>query len=196
MLFVGLSFGLKVGWLENPAFSLAHDQGYSEVFQYVKEFAIGFCFALLLWKTRQPVYLVLSALFCFFLLDDSLTLHELAGEYLAAAWGLGALPPLRARDVGEVLFAGGVGAVALGLGVATYRRSDEAARRVARYTAGAVVVLAGLGVGVDLLHQALQTVWGLSFFLLVVEDGGELAVMSVITAGAVAVVSGRRASRL
>ena len=178
------------GVARNPAFSLSQEGGYSEVFQYLKEFVIGGGFAVLLWKTRQPVYLVLSAVFLFFLLDDALALHEAAGAHLATDLGLPSFQSLRARDLGEVLFAGGVGVAMLGLGLMAYRRSDARSRTMARQTAAAVGVLAVFAVGIDLLHSLFIEVWGLSFFLLVVEDGGELVVMSAITAFVLAAVRG------
>ena len=190
LLYVGYKFGLG-----GDALSLGQDGGHAEVLQYAKTLWIGLCAAWLAVQSRQPVYAALAALFLGLLVDDAGQLHEFWGTRLADALALPAVAGLRAVDLGEVLFLGAwVGAVFV-FGVVAYRRSDRPARKTARWALGALVALAAFGVGADLLHQGvtgLVEINGLHTLLTLVEEGGELVVMSVIAAGAVACVLGHR----
>ncbi len=188
LVFISLDLAYQLGWSQDPSLSLSLDGGYAELFQYAKELWVGACLGGLAAKSRQPVYAVLAAFFFYLLLDDALGWHERAGVWVAETLRLGPFFSLRAQDIGETLFLGGVGAAALVSGLVSYRRSDLRSREVARRLAGAVGVLAIFGVGVDLLHQAFREVDILGYVLMVAEDGGELLVMSGIAAGVFALV--------
>jgi hypothetical protein len=79
-----------------------------------------------------------------------------------------------------------VGFSLLVIGVVAYFLSDLPSRRTARMAAAGLLLLALFGVFVDALHQTLFSVNGLRFVLEVLEDGGELVAMSLITTGAIA----------
>lgn len=179
----------KLGWATTPSLDLGADGGPAEILQYAKLFCAAVAAGLLARWTRQPVYAVLALLFGGLLLDDALMLHEHWGARLAAAGALPSVAGLRPSDLGEVAFlAAWVGPLALA-GVLTYRRSSGPARRAARVALGALVVLAGFGVGVDVLHEAVLAVVqidGLHSAFVLLEEGGEMVALSVLAAGAVA----------
>lgn len=192
---VALFVALKLGWVGDEGLLLGRDGGYAEVVQYAKTLWVGLCAGWLAWESRQPVFAALAVLFVGLLADDAGRLHEFWGARLADALSLPAVVGLRPIDLGEVLFlALWVGPVFL-FGVAAYARSDRPARVTARWALGALVALAAFGVGADALHQSvtgLVEVNGLHTALTIVEEGGEVAVMSVLAAGAIALVLGRR----
>ena len=194
VLLVGLGAVHEV-WLRDVRWlSLGADAGLAESVQHLKTFAVAAGGAALFWRTREPVYAGLTALFAGLFVDDVATLHEVWGERLAAALDLPALAGLRGQDAGEVLFlAAWVAPVAVAI-VLGYRRSGAVARADARAVAVAAAALAVFGVGVDAAHQAALAldVRGLSFVLTAFEEGGEMAVMSVIVAGTAAAVTARR----
>lgn len=183
----------KLEWVHDPALLIGRDGGVAEVLQYAKTLWIGLCAAGLAVRTRQPVYAVLGALFLGLLADDAGRLHEFWGARLADGLALPALAGLRPIDLGEILFlALWVGPLFLA-GVAAYRRSDRPAQHAARWALGALVALAAFGVGADAVHQSVTSlveINGLHTLLTIVEEGGELAVMSLLTAAAVAAVVG------
>ena len=184
-----LSLLHRLGVLESRAFSLGADSGVAEVAQYLKLAAVGLALGSLFARRREPVYAAMAVLAGGLLLDDVTLFHETAGAALAAGLRLPEPPFARAQDLGEILaLASWVGPVAVG-GAFAYRASGDTARRHARWFGAAIAVLAGFGVVVDLVHQAFSTVWGVSFALEVVEEGGELVTVSALLVGVAAVRS-------
>ena len=178
-----------------PWFSLATDRGAGELFQYGKEAVLIGAGVVLFRRSRQWLYLALAALVAGLLLDDAFQFHERAGEALARAWSLPGGDAVRPQDLGEIAaLALWVGPVVALAGLAYLRASAEARAHARAFGVG-IALLAAFGVGVDLLHRTVAGVWGLDFALASLEEGGELAVMSVIVAAAVRVAAGPRAGR-
>ncbi|MBL8211477.1 MAG: hypothetical protein JNK87_12225 [Bryobacterales bacterium] len=177
--------------LPDPRFSVETDGGFAEIFQYGKELFVMLAFAGLALARREPHFAVWSALFAFVLADDWLMLHEEAGAVLASRYEL-FVPGLRGRDVGELLFAALMGAALLPLLALTYWRADLAVRRDGRIAAVLVALLAGCGIGLDLLHQALYRT---PFFVPagMAEDGGEMLAMTLLVVWAGSRYAGRAA---
>ena len=172
-------------------FRITRDPNVGERYQHAKLLGIVVAGVWVFWRTRQPVYAAITALFLAVLVDDAGKLHEEMGGVLVPILGLEPSLGLRARDFGEVLFLASWAVPLILLAVVAYRRSDASAQYVARVTAVAVAALATFGVGADMVHQmggsaALRYGWdvdAVKFALAVVEEGGELVVMSVIVAG-------------
>lgn len=178
-------------------FNIETDGGYSEHFEYAKTSA---CVLALLgcWAwTRQPIYASLAAVFAFVLVDNALQAHEALGASASAL-----LQPARRlfenapQALGEVAAYALLGPLVLGLiglGAAL-----SAARHRLHGLAFMLVLgaLSVFGVGVDLLHaaswrlhRAVPTAFGL------VEDGGELVILSVGCAFSIAVLAAFHAER-
>lgn len=165
--------------LQSPLLAIDVDGGYSEDWQYAKEFAAAVLLLLSAWRARQAaVYVSWAALFAFAALDDSLELHERAGALLGPF-----LPHMTRNlheDVGQLLFASAVGAVLLGIIVCT---SFWSAPRHAVRAWLFIVPVAGLaacGIGVDLLHAVVGYSYpGSNLVLTVIEDGGEMLFISL-----------------
>jgi len=186
----GLFFGIHVVArllrlpLRSPLF-LSTDQGFAEVFQYLK-----FALAATVWlvtyvRTRQPIMLGWGALFAYLVLDDLLELHENLATWLILrlghmpTWGLLAEAQMAELVLGLALG----GAVLFGLGL-LYRRSDASARRVSRVVALLTMALWFCGVAIDAIHSAVEMVKlrYLDQALILAEDGGEMLVASAILA--------------
>lgn len=165
-------------------YSLEADRGLAEWYQYLKQAGAVLCL-LVCWRgSREWPFLLWGATFALLLLDDSFELHERAGEAAAIVWSLPAVGRLRPQDVGEILYAVVVGLsilAALTIGLRRVRGGYSVAPSV-----NLVVLLTALafcGVVVDALHVVAY--FGGSRFawiLTVLEDGGEMFVMSVIVA--------------
>ncbi|MDY6948808.1 MAG: hypothetical protein SXG53_24195, partial [Pseudomonadota bacterium] len=141
------------------------------------------CMLALFHRTRAVLYLGWAVVFAFLLLDDAFQFHENFGHWLGSQYSLPVAFGLRSEDIGELLFAsliGGATVLLIGFG---YWRGDADARIVARDIALLVIVLAALGVGVDMLHVITYFKAPLlGQVLLIVEDGGEMLVVSAIAA--------------
>ena len=189
---MALYLGWKLEWVHDVAFDLGHDRGASEVVQYAKMLWISMCGGWMAWRTRQPVFVALSALFLGLLIDDAGMIHERLGVRLGEFFHFPEVAGLRPHDFGEIAsVALWVGPLFL-VGIAAYRRSNPAAQRTAWGALGALVALATFGVGADVLHQVLTSMFdvnGLHSFLTVVEEGGEMVVMTGIAACAIALVA-------
>jgi hypothetical protein len=181
---------IETSLLRGRPFSLEADNGIPEAYQYVKQFWLVLCTAALFRRTRATVYVGWMLVFAFLLLDDAFQFHEHFGKWLSAQHALPVAFGLRPDDIGELLFAaafGGVTVLLIGFG---YWRGDSHARVVSRDMTILVVALAVLGVGVDMVHVITYFKAPLlAQFLLIVEDGGEMLVVSLMVAYSVNVLS-------
>src|SRR5690606_14579687 len=131
-----------------------------------------------------PLYLFWAALFGFFLLDDSLRWHEVAGLWLAQTADLPALLTLRPQDLGELAFAAVSGLCFLTALVFAYQFSDRAARRFSQKLLLALAGLLFFGVATDVV-QVMSQAWlaphpFLRELLIVLEEGGEMMTVSAM----------------
>jgi hypothetical protein len=185
LAFVALHVYRKVhgsGWM----LDISNDGGYAEMFQYLKEFWIALLLARAAMLRRDRWLWLWSAVFAYVLLDDAASLHERAGNWLAAHGGVGAAYGAEAKDIGQLLFFACAASACAGAVIALRRFMP--APPMAPHKA-LLLLFAGLvffGVGVDLLHSILAPlgVRGLG----VIEDGGEMLVMSAVAAYAAGLV--------
>lgn len=174
---------VETGWLRGNRISLEDDGGPAEIFQYLKEFWIVVCMVVAFVSTRHLAYLSWAFVFLFLLADDAGKIHEGVGGWLAERYDLPAPFGLRSKDTGEVLFAGAIGLAILALVGLAVRHGTEQCRRISRDLGLLIIVLAVVGILVDVLHTIAYFERSLlAQVLLVVEDGGEMFVMSALTA--------------
>jgi hypothetical protein len=166
--------------LSSSLYSLSRDRGYAEFFQYTKELWIVFLFLLLGIKQRRRLYFIFSFLFLYFMIDDSFEFHERFGGFLASFLRLQPALSLRAVDFGELLVSAMFGLLIVISIALFYILSDPTMRRVALYLIGMIVILAGFGVLLDMV-EIIVTHPGISRVLVLIEEAGEMLVMSVIT---------------
>lgn len=162
-------------------FAIQWDGGYPEWFQYTKEISIAVVLALVATVRRRSLYVVLSVMFLYLFADDFLLIHERAGIFLASTFGLQARFGLKPMDLGELGAYAIIAAVFGTASVLAYRRSDTATRAVGRWFVALMALLAFAGVAMDMAHARLENDAIAPLFTLL-EDGGEMLVMSAITA--------------
>lgn len=166
----------------NPMLNIEKEHGYPESFQYLKYFWSSMLCVILAAKTRTVHYLAWAFLFAYLLADDSLTLHEQLGSTIAAHVNITAPWGLRTQDVGELVSALGTGLVLCLPLLLAYAKGSALFRLSSLHLAQLIVVLAGFGVLVDLLHMTVQSGWRLKFVLALLEDGGEMIAASALLA--------------
>lgn len=173
--------------LRNPLLLLSQDRGYGEVWGYAKTLAATAVFIVLAWKHRAPIFGALALTFAVIVLDDSLMLHEVYGYRLAAALALEPRFGLEAQDFGELLVWSGLGVPVAAALLYGFWHSDRQSRALAAIFFGLLAALVFLAVGIDMLHIALNDAFrGAHRLWPLIEEGGELVVLSLACAAAVA----------
>lgn len=161
----------------NPLFSIETDQGYAEVFQYIKEFWILMLLCFMAAKRRQVIYFGWSILFLYLLFDDSLQVHERLGSILSSRLHIQPGFALRPYDIGQIGVSVLFGILLFSVLGFAYFLSNDTAKQVSKRLFMLVLCVAFFGVVVDMLHVAIPAG---ALILGIIEDGGEMVVMSVI----------------
>lgn len=190
LAFVVLHFLPLFGVLDNSQFSLEKDRGYPEIYQYIKIFSIAILLLSVFVKTKVISYFVWSMLFLYLLLDDALRIHESLGGYIATQMSFAPAFGLRAKDFGELVVSAIAALIFLAPLALLYTSGSAALKAESIFLFSLLVALAFFGILVDMLHVAVKVGWKVSFLLGVVEDGGEMVVIS-ITAWYVFILHGR-----
>jgi hypothetical protein len=166
------------GMLANPRFSLEFDRGYSEWFGYAKAIATSGVLMLLYRRRRGPAYLAWSLVFVTIMVDDAFMVHEQVGGRLVTLLDLRPGLGLRSQDFGELLVWGTMALVLLAILSLAHRVSSAGVRSDSRRLFLLLAALVFFGVGMDMAH-ILVSGW-LDHALAILEDGGELVVLSMI----------------
>jgi hypothetical protein len=153
--------------------------GFGECFQYAKLGVTAGLLLLIYARRRAPSYLALAVVFAYLLLDDAFQIHEFVGLHLVSRLGLAGLVGARPQDSGELIVMAATGSVLLAQLALAYRASGTEDRRPVPVYLALLILLAFFGVFVDMLHMALR---GIVTGLALVEDGGEMLVVSLIVA--------------
>lgn len=179
LVFILLHCLVRLGVFEQyyKILSLNIDQSMPEAFQYVKELWVVLLMGIAYLKRKETVYLIWTLLFTFFLVDDFAGVHEHLGGVIAL------LPAMDfiSKDVGEFLGVALIGLLFLGIFLIAFFKSKRKVRRASVTLGFLVSALLFFGIAVDLIHAAFR---GSSLviyeFLALVEDGGEMLVMTLI----------------
>lgn len=176
----GVDGTFPLRFIGSNLFNIGKDGGYSEVFQYIKFFWIAVLFTYISAKRHSFYYCGWGLLFTYFLLDDSLEIHEILGGYIAGR--LLFTPPLglKLQDVGELVVSAVAGIVLFAPLVWFYIKGSEVFKKISRDMLLLVIVLVFFGVGVDTLHSALLSGRDTAFMVGAIEDGGEMITVSIM----------------
>jgi hypothetical protein len=184
-------------FLRGAHYSLETDGGLAEFYQYMKEFWIVLCMVAVFIHRRQVPYLCWAGLFGFLLVDDAVQLHERVGAFLGQRLRLPAFFGLRSDDFGELMVACVVaGTLALSLAVTLWRERGPALR-ISRDLLLLTAALGACGVLLDMIHVIAHfRAPAISALLALLEDGGEMLIVSALTAYAFHIVLSGGQSRL
>jgi hypothetical protein len=167
-----------------PAFDLTGDYGLAELFSYVKLLATVFLLVRVARRDHRTALLAWAAVFGYLLLDDLVRFHERTGEGVVSLlhddpdrYLVGGM---RTQDLGEIAILAAVGIPLLTILAVNYVRGSAASRRTDRRFALLLVVMTGFAVVVDLIADVF-TASVLRFVLTLIEDGGELVMITLIT---------------
>jgi hypothetical protein len=179
--FIGIHILYNASVLADPLYALDMDRGYAELFQYLKEYWIVLLLLVLGAMRRSMTYPALAAVFGVLLVDDCFHLHETYGFRLARLLPADLPGHLPAGALGELLVLAALGVPIVALVALSYVRANERDRRFVAMLAGLGALLVFFGVAVDLVTSLVHGT-AAEPVLNAVEDGGEMAVMSLIVA--------------
>lgn len=168
---------------EDTRFVLEYDGSYPEFFQYLKFFWLSCIFAHLSVKADRR-YLLWTALFGYLLLDDSLSIHETAGERLGLylSWAPSGLGGPAA--VGELILFASIGLFTVAAVAILAPRHPPAFRQLSADLVVLLAFVAVFGVGIDAIHSVAEGMFGSGKHIAVIfgaiEDGGEMLAVSLI----------------
>jgi hypothetical protein len=164
----------RINLVSDEIYTMDTDSGYAEMFQYIKEYWIVVILFILAIRRKHIVYFAWSSLFIYFLLDDSLRIHETFGKYMANYFEFQPMFQLRPQDFGELGVSILFGLLLFTFIGVSYLFSDNVAKQISKHLFILVMALVFFGVIVDMLHPIIP--WGGT----TIEDGGEMLVMSII----------------
>lgn len=172
----------RTALLNVPRLSLELDQGYPEMYQYLKFFWTGAILTVYAFKVSSWHYLTWTSVFAYFLLDDSLRVHERLGRHVAKALDFAPIGGLRLQDYGEAIVSGVAAVVLLGPLVLAYRNGPVRFRKLTHDLGLLVLMMAFFGVFMDAVDVTIteQVDEFIHFLMGMFEDGGEMLVASLL----------------
>ena len=176
------------GLLADERFSIENEGGPSEVWEGAMTALCVFFLANAWRRTGAPVYGALTAAFVVLGADNLLALHEHWGVWARPLFaGTAAMFEAGPQAFGELSFYAVAGLGILGVLFAGFRASAPAHRRMGLIFVALLAALGAVGVGLDLVHAALGGIRrALDRLFGTAEDGGELLLLSLACAFAVA----------
>ncbi|MBS3953034.1 MAG: hypothetical protein KGZ88_08810 [Methylomicrobium sp.] len=167
--------GLKI-----PLLSLETDQSYAEFYQYIKWLWVIIILVFVSSKKASKHYLAWTVVFAYFLLDDSLQVHERIGEIIAAKFQFKPYFGLQPQDWGELAVSAMAGAILIIPLLWTYKTGTRVFRKVSQDITLLIFVLIIFGVAVDIAHSTINLGTVIGLFIGLIEDGGEMVSLSLI----------------
>jgi hypothetical protein len=152
------------------------------MFQYIKEAWIALLILFFGIKLKEFGYLSWALLFCYVMLDDSIQIHEKAGELFSSHFDFINLFGLAPHDIGELAITAFSGLILLSVIFYFYIYSSINFRRISKDLFGLLLLILFFGIFVDTIHATSENNSWLSFALSITEDGGEMFTMSIALA--------------
>ena len=174
LVFIRIDFD----WSITP-FMLNNDDGYPEMFQYLKFLAAIIMLIYLLIKGKGIGYISWLLLFVLMLFDDSLKLHERFGAWVVEKFNYKPMFGLRDVDLGELTFVALFGIVLLFFIVIGYYYGDKKYRKTNIDLGILFFILLCFGVGVDMIHEFVEYNRYSDLLIILIEDGGEMIALSL-----------------
>ena len=168
------------GLLLSDAVSIDKDWSIGEIFQYIKELWLIVLFITLFRRTRAAIYMAWALLFFFLFIDDSLTIHESVGLFIANKVNIPEVFGVSGTSIGELIVISVLGAILLSIIGFSYIRSEKLHQQRTLVILILIVLLAGFGVVIDAFGVMLINTYEAKRIIHIIEDSGEMIVMSLL----------------
>lgn len=172
----------RFDFLSDDNWLITEDRSFAEIFQYIKEFWITTTLFICGIKTLALIFFSWSLLYFYILLDDSLQIHERLGSHIAHLFHFHPAFGLRPVDFGEMSVYATFGIIFFVLLVFSYYKSNSEGRRISNYLFLLLAALMVFGFMVDMIDIMVQSITDndfISVWLGIIEDGGEMLVISI-----------------
>lgn len=168
-------------------FDIERDGSFSEMSEHLEVAICVVLTAICYARLRQPIYMGMAMIYFVMLLDNQMNLHEGLGGMASSLFPVAGTVPLPGQALGELAVFGALAMAGSVLGPLSWQRSTGEHRAAGTVFALLIVALGVFAVGVDGVHEAFskETKWLIG----VVEDGGEMLVLSAHCAFAVSLYS-------
>ncbi|MEE8104190.1 MAG: hypothetical protein V3T86_01495 [Planctomycetota bacterium] len=177
------SHGLGPDFTGDKNWGVGFERSYPELFNYAQVALLVGLLAFTWARSRSPAYLVAMLVFLIVLLDDSLSIHEIWGAWLVHEIKFGPHFGLAAQEIGELMTWCGFGVLLVVPLVWASRRADRRSFAECGVLAGLFGVLLVFAIGVDFVGSTFGKGTEFQSFLYpLIEDGGEMIVLSYTTA--------------
>jgi len=131
-------------------------------------------------KTEENGYIAWALLFTYLLCDDAMSIHERVGSIIASNFDFTPFFGLRLQDVGELAVTAISAVLLLTLIGFYYLRGLSMFQKISRDLLAMLLIIAFLGIVIDMVHIAVNPGWKLNLLFDMIEDGGEMIAMSVV----------------
>jgi hypothetical protein len=160
------------------AIGLSSDRSLAEIINYGFAFLSSVLFFIAFLEIGSLALLMSSIFMGFVWFDDSMSYHEMAGNWLVRKFDLGSFPGLRPQDTGEVLAWAAAALPLLAIFLLAFVRRRAGDWGIVGHFLAGLIGLIFCGIVVDLVHVAVPLRFNLVFEL--VEDGGEMLAITYI----------------
>lgn len=169
------------------ALNISVDHSLPEFFNYAKLAAVSLLLILAFRANRIPLLLSFAAAFGLMLADDSLMLHERFGVLVAQMFNFTRFMDLRPQDIGELVVWAIMGLLLLPIFAYGALKTVREDRVIGYRLMFCVLLLAVFSVLIDMIHGVVpRQPYSAQLFDLL-EDGGEMIVLSIIAAHVIVV---------
>jgi hypothetical protein len=165
--------------LDSRLYRLDIDLSYSEFYQYVKYLWAIILFVIVMSASKIKSYIAWIVVFAFFLGDDAFRVHENLGLIISEIFDLNPPFAMRPRDVGELIVFGSFGILLSVVLAWAYFRGSVVFRKVSNDLLLFIIPLVFVGVLLDAVHAALDLGRLAYLAFVLIEDGGEMVIMSL-----------------
>jgi hypothetical protein len=170
---------VQAGIPSSRIFAIDVDGGLPEILQYAKEFLAALLLFIVANRHTCQVCRVWGALFAYFLIDDSAQFHERLGAVVSDTLGLAPTAGFRPQDLGELTVTIIIGVMFFVLISRAHYIAGQRDRARSWILFFSVAIFAFFGVVTDMAHVLLPQ-RHYYFALVLIEDAGEMIVMSFI----------------
>lgn len=168
-------------WYSFKPLMVDTERGIPEFFQYLKFILIIIFLGYLMVKYKMRGYLFWISLYLLMFLDDAFQIHEKMGIYLSENYSLGVFFGLRDKDIGELIYVAAMGIVVLIIMIVSFVKSSKSFKKRSVDLALLLFLFLFFGVGLDVAHQLFRTNQMAEFIIGMLEDSGEMIVLSIIS---------------
>jgi hypothetical protein len=161
-------------------YSISEERSYPEIFQYLKWFWITIVLARMSFSRRSLKYLAWGLLSVYFLLDDSIGIHESVGAKIAAS--LNFTPPfsMRPLDLGELFVSAISASILLPVIGWSYFRGDHDFKRFSQDMVLLLAIMFLFGVFTDIMAHLLLISEKMVIMIGFAEDAAEMLIASLL----------------